>query len=136
MSDGLGQFTDEQLRKAQAGDFSGFTVDQLTALRAALATPAAAPPIQQAPAAVEPQRVRSMAQGLLLGGADEAEAYLRSLAGENYDAALADIRTKTKAYQEAEPGAALGYEVAGGLLPTAAALLTPGAQAAAPAGGS
>jgi hypothetical protein len=74
-----------------------------------------------------------MAQGLLLGGADEAEAYLRSLAGENYDAALADIRTKTKAYQEAEPGAALGYEVAGGLLPTAAAMFTPGAQAAAPA---
>jgi hypothetical protein len=131
MSDGLGQFTDEQLRKAQAGDFSGFTTDQLMALRTALATPAAAP--APAPAPVEPQRVRSMAQGLLLGGADEAEAYIRSMAGENYDAALADIRTKTKAYQEAEPGAALGYEVAGGLLPTAAALLTPGAQAAAPA---
>ena len=131
MSDGLGQFTDEQLRKAQAGDFSGFTTEQLMALRAALATPAAAP--APAPAPVEPQRVRSMAQGLLLGGADEAEAYLRSLAGENYDAALADIRTKIQAYQKAEPGAALGYEVAGGLLPTAAAMLTPGAQAAAPA---
>jgi len=133
MSDGLGQFTDEQLRKAQVGDFSGFTTEQLTSLRAALATPAAAPMAAPAPAAVAPQRVRSMAQGLLLGGADEAEAYLRSLAGENYDAALADIRSKTKAYQEAEPGAALGYEVAGGLLPTAAAMFTPGAQAAAPA---
>jgi len=42
MSDGLGQFTDEQLRKAQAGDFSGFTTEQLMVLRAALATPAAA----------------------------------------------------------------------------------------------
>jgi len=131
MSDGLGQFTDEQLRKAQAGDFSGFTIEQLMALRAALATPAAAPPPPPAP--VEPQRMRSMAQGLLLGGADEAEAYLRSLAGENYDAALADIRAKTQAYQKAEPGAALGYEVAGGLLPTAATMLMPGAQAAAPA---
>jgi hypothetical protein len=133
MSDGLGQFTDDQLRKAQAGDLSGFTTEQLMALRAALATPAAAPMAQQAPAPVEPQRMRSMAQGLLLGGADEAEAYLRSLAGENYDAALADIRKKTEAYQQAEPGAALGYEVAGGLLPTAAAMFTPGAQAAAPA---
>jgi hypothetical protein len=44
MSDGLGQFTDEQLRKAQAGDFSGFTTDQLMTLRTALATPAPAPP--------------------------------------------------------------------------------------------
>jgi len=124
MSDGLGQFTDEQLRKAQAGDFSGFTTEQLTSLRAALATPAAAPPPPPAP--VEPQRVRSMAQGLLLGGADEAEAYLRSLAGENYDAALADIRTKTKAYQQAEPGAALSYELAGGMLP----MFVPGAAPA------
>jgi hypothetical protein len=126
MSDGLGQFTDEQLRKAQAGDFSGFTTDQLTSLRAALATPAAAPMAAPAPAAVAPQRVRSMAQGLLLGGADEAEAYLRSLAGENYDAALADIRTKTKAYQQAEPGAALSYELAGGMLP----MFVPGAAPA------
>lgn len=132
MSDGLSQFTDEQLRKAQAGDYSGFTTEQLMALRTALATPVA-PIAAPAPAPVEPQRVRSMAQGLLLGGADEAEAYLRSMAGESYDAALADIRAKTKAYQQAEPGAALGYEVAGGLLPTAAALVMPGAQAAAPA---
>lgn len=44
MSDGLGQFTDEQLRKAQAGDFSGFTTEQLMTLRTALATPAAPPP--------------------------------------------------------------------------------------------
>lgn len=132
MSDGLSQFTDEQLRKAQAGDYSGFTTDQLMALRTALATPSA-PVAAPAPAPVEPQRMRSMAQGLLLGGADEAEAYLRSMAGESYDAALADIRAKTKAYQQAEPGAALGYEVAGGLLPAAAALVMPGAQAAAPA---
>ena len=41
MSDGLGQFTDEQLRKAQAGDFSGFTTEQLMVLRAAMAAPAA-----------------------------------------------------------------------------------------------
>jgi hypothetical protein len=44
MSDGLKQFSDEQLRKAQAGDFSGFTTDQLMALQTALATPAAPPP--------------------------------------------------------------------------------------------
>jgi hypothetical protein len=67
-----------------------------------------------------------MAQGLLLGGADEAEAYLRSLAGENYDAALADIRAKTQAYQQAEPGAALSYELAGGLIP----MFVPGAAPA------
>lgn len=44
MSDGLGQFTDEQLRKAQAGDFSGFTTEQLMTLRTAMATPAPPPP--------------------------------------------------------------------------------------------
>jgi hypothetical protein len=41
MSDGLSQFTDEQLRKAQAGDFSSFTTEQLMVLRNAMATPAA-----------------------------------------------------------------------------------------------
>jgi hypothetical protein len=44
MSDGLKQFSDEQLRKAQAGDFSGFTTEQLMTLRTALATPAVTAP--------------------------------------------------------------------------------------------
>jgi len=72
MSDGLGQFTDEQLRKAQAGDFSGFTTDQLMTLRTALATPAAAP----APARFDVTQMAINAPGSLyrntIGGLLEA----------------------------------------------------------------
>ena len=39
MSDGLTQFTDDQLRKAQAGDFSGFSTEELMTLRGVIATP-------------------------------------------------------------------------------------------------
>lgn len=72
MSDGLKQFTDDQLRKAQAGDFSGFTTDQLKTLRTALATPEAAP----APARFDVTQMAINAPGSLyrntLGGLLEA----------------------------------------------------------------
>jgi len=72
MSDGLGQFTDEQLRKAQAGDFSGFTTDQLMTLRTALATPEAA----SAPARFDVTQMAINAPGSLyrntIGGLLEA----------------------------------------------------------------
>lgn len=68
------------------------------------------------------QRFRAMAQGLTFGSADEAEAYLRSkLTGENYDAALADVRGKLEQYKGDRPWEALGYEVGGAALPAIAA---------------
>jgi hypothetical protein len=129
MSDGLSQFTDDELRKAQAGDFSGFTTEQLMALRTALATPAPAP-AAAAPAPADTQRLRSMGQGMLLGGYDEAEAYLRSLIRENQGAALQDVRSKMQGYQQQSPMESLGYEALGGMAIPAAVTLATGGQAA------
>ena len=130
MSDGLSQFTDDELRKAQAGDFSSFTTEQLMVLRSALATPSAAPAPVAAPAPpADTQRLRSMGQGMLLGGYDEAEAYLRSLIGEGQGAAQQDVLSKLKAYQQQSPVEALGYEALGAtLIPAAVTLGTRGAS--------
>lgn len=131
MSDGLSQFTDDELRKAQAGDFSGFTTEQLMVLRTALATPSPVPtPVAAPPAPADTQRLRSMGQGMLLGGYDEAEAYLRSLIGENQGAALQDIRSKMQAYQQQSPMESLGYEALGGMAIPAAVTLATGGEAA------
>jgi hypothetical protein len=51
----------------------------------------------------ETQKLRSALQGTTFKFADEAEAYLRSLGGENYDAALKDVRSKLKDYEKSRP---------------------------------
>lgn len=51
----------------------------------------------------ETQKLRSALQGTTFKFADEAEAYLRSLSGENYDTALKDIRLKIKNYEKSRP---------------------------------
>ena len=51
----------------------------------------------------ETQKLRSALQGTTFKFADEAEAYLRSLGGENYDTALKDIRLKLKNYETSRP---------------------------------
>jgi len=58
---------------------------------------------------------RSFAQGLSLGFADEAEAYIRSLAGEDYDKALRSIRAGKAAYEGEYPLRATAAEIAGGI---------------------
>ncbi len=65
---------------------------------------------------------RSAAAGLSFNFSDEALAGIRSLAGENYEEALADERRKLKAFQEQYPIAGMAGEVAGSL-PT---MLVPG----------
>jgi hypothetical protein len=138
MSDGLGQFSYEELEAIQKGDFSQLSMEKLEALKqvaGGLPTQEQAP-VQTAPipVSIQPpaptQRLRSMAQGATLTGADEAEAYLRSMTGENYESALADIRSKTKAYQQQAPLESLGYEGLGGLLATGAVTLGTGGTAA------
>jgi hypothetical protein len=138
MSDGLGQFSYEELEAIQKGDFSQLSMEKLEALKqvaGGLPTQEQAPmPTAPIPVSTQPpaptQRLRSMAQGATLTGADEAEAYLRSMTGENYESALADIRSKTKAYQQQAPLESLGYEGLGGLLATGAATLGTGGTAA------
>ena len=138
MSDGLGQFSYEELAAIQKGDFSQLSMEKLEALKqvaGGLPTQEQAP-VQTAPipVVVQPpaptQRLRSMAQGATFTGADEAEAYLRSMTGENYESALADIRSKTKAYQQQAPLESLGYEGLGGLLATGAVTLGTGGTTA------
>lgn len=138
MSDGLGQFSYEELEAIQKGDFSKLSMEKLEALKqvaGGLPTQEQAPmQTRPIPVSIEPpaptQRLRSMAQGATFTGADEAEAYLRSMTGENYESALADIRSKTKAYQQQAPLESLGYEGLGGLLATGAVTLGTGGTAA------
>lgn len=74
----------------------------------------------------EPQRARSMAQGLTLGFADEIEAFVRSALPDSpeYSQIRDELRTKLRTYKEDNPNAALTYELAGALVPSAALALT------------
>ena len=137
MSDDLSQFSYSELEAIQKGDFSKLSMEKLEALKqvaGGLPNQQTAPQVAPIPVVVQPpaptQRLRSMAQGATLTGADEAEAYLRSMTGENYESALADIRSKTKSYQKERPFESLGYEALGGLLPSAAVTLASGGTAA------
>ena len=95
---------------------------------AAAAQAAAAPP-------AEPQKLRTAAQGLFLGWADELEAGVRAMVFEDrpYEEIRDEIRQKVTAYQEQNPGEALTMEALGAIAPTAAAFLVPGGQPAAAA---
>ena len=138
MSDGLSQFSMDELEAIQRGDLSSLSMDKLMLLQqvaGGMPSQQQEPtPIAPIPVAVQPpaptQKLRAIAQGATLTGADEAEAYLRSMAGEDYESALADIRSKTKAYQQQAPYEALGYEALGGLLPAAAVTLGTGGTSA------
>ena len=77
------------------------------------------------------QRLRTMAQGLTLGAADEIEAALRApLSSRSYDEILADIRGKLANYRESNPISSMGYEAGGAALPAIGSALL-----AAPTGG-
>ena len=138
MSDALASFSTEELLKIKSGDVSGLSTEKLQLLRGILSQapmfsapdmpPAAALP---PPAPAPTQRLRSIAQGATMGGADELEASLRSaVSGETYDQALADIRGKMKAYQQQSPLEALAYEGLGGVGMAAGATLATGGTAA------
>jgi hypothetical protein len=78
------------------------------------------------------QRTRSLLQGVTFGGADELEAFFRSLGSEDYKTALNEIRGGLAAYKEARPGEALAFEVGGAAAPAIlASLFTGGASLAA-----
>lgn len=66
---------------------------------------------------------RAALQGLTFGFGDEAVAGLKSLAGQDYDQALADERARLAAVREESPILSTGLEIAGAI-PTA---LIPGA---------
>jgi hypothetical protein len=79
----------------------------------------------QAPA--EKQKLRTAAQGLTFGFADEIEALIRSVGGgegQTYEAIRNDIRNKLTAYKDQNPGESLTIETLGALAPTALSLLS------------
>jgi hypothetical protein len=139
MSDPLASFSTEELLKIKSGDVSGLSTEKLQLLRGILSQapmfsppdmPVAAAPAP-APAPAPTQRLRSIAQGATMGGADELEARLRSaVSGETYEQALGDIRGKMKAYQQQAPLEALAYEGLGGVGMAAGATLATGGLAA------
>lgn len=92
---------------------------------------------QEKAAAVEAaprERLRTAAQGLTLGTADEAEAAARAAASyvasslgfdvnsRSYEDVLNEIRGNLKSYQEARPLEALAYEAGGAAIPALAAV--------------
>ena len=79
-------------------------------------------------------KFRTALQGLTFAGADEAEAFIRSLGGADYEKVLQEVRGQLEDYRQAAPLASAGYEIAGAALPTILlGLFTGGAGAAAAA---
>jgi hypothetical protein len=75
---------------------------------------------------------RTFAQGVTFGGADEAEAWLRSqFNGEDYEAALGDVQGKLSDYRQARPGEAFFTEMGGAALPSIVAAVATGGGSAA-----
>jgi hypothetical protein len=74
---------------------------------------------------------RAVGQGLGMSFGDEAIARVRSMMeGRPYDQVLAEERAAYEAFAKKHPGTALTTEIVSGLLPTAAAMMIPGGQAA------
>jgi hypothetical protein len=128
----LSTLTNEELQAMRNGDFSKISNDKLQALRQSFATsgsqaqPQSTFPSISAPEPkpqVEPQRLRSAAQGLTLGFGDEIEALVRSkVAGQDFDKTIAQIRSDLAAYREDDPAGALIYEAGGSMIAPGGAL--------------
>jgi hypothetical protein len=95
------------------------------------------PPVQKKEITAEPQKFRTLAQGLSFGFSDEIEAAVRSLVpesmgGKDYEVIRNELRSKLKDYKGQNPGEAITLEVAGAFLPSIAMAMTGfGAPAAA-----
>ena len=81
---------------------------------------------------------RAGAQGFSFGFADEIEAAVTAAfdSGKTYAEVVKDVRSQIDSFRERNPAAAYGTEIAGAILPTIAAQLIPGGQAAIAATGT
>jgi hypothetical protein len=75
-------------------------------------------------------------QGMAMSAGDEAEALYRRYFGDDgrnkdYNQILNEVRADYRRWGEENPAEQIGYELAGGMAPTAAMMLTPGGQGAA-----
>lgn len=109
----------------EAAKAAGYTDERIDQFEATLNQ--YSPTIMGKQAEPDTQRLRSALQGTSFKFADEAEAYLRSLSGENYDTALADIRGKIKDYEKSRPVESGAIELSAGIpMALAASWLTGG----------
>jgi len=109
----------------EAAKAAGYTDEQIDQFETTLNQ--YSPTIMGKQAEPDTQRLRSALQGTSFKFADEAEAYLRSLSGENYDTALADIRGKIKDYEKSRPVESGAIELSAGIpMALAASWLTGG----------
>lgn len=109
----------------EAAKAAGYTDEQIDQFEATLNQ--YSPTIMGKQAEPDTQRLRVALQGTSFKFADEAEAYLRSLSGENYDTALADIRGKIKDYEKSRPVESGAIELSTGIpMALAASWLTGG----------
>lgn len=109
----------------EAAKAAGYTDEQIDQFEATLNQ--YSPTIMGKQAEPDTQRLRSALQGTSFKFADEAEAYLRSLSGENYDTALTDIRGKIKDYEKSRPVESGAIELSAGIpMALAASWLTGG----------
>jgi hypothetical protein len=72
--------------------------------------------------------LREFGQGASFGTTDEAEAFLRSLAGGEYRDIKKNIEAERNAWAEANRGRAMAANLAGGLVPGLAGAFIPGGQ--------
>jgi hypothetical protein len=75
---------------------------------------------------------RAAGQGLSFGFGDEIEAAVRSAfdSGKSYAEVVKEVRGQIESFRERNPAAAYSTEIAGAILPSIAATLIPGGQAA------
>ena len=92
----------------------------------------------KAPKATIKGGLRTLAQGILLGFGDEAEAYVRStFGGEDREKLLKEIRSDISQFKEARPVLGMGLELGGAVVPSLipAGLIARGGLAGARAAG-
>ena len=115
----------------EAAKAAGYTDEQINQFEATLNQ--YSPTVMGKQPEPDTQRLRTALQGATFKFADEAEAYLRSLSGENYDTALTDIRQKIKDYETAHPTESGAIELSAGIPMAVAASWLTGGRAAEPA---
>ena len=98
MADGIKTVIKIDREKAKAAGYTDAQIDQFESTANQFS-----PTVMGQQQEPETQKLRSALQGTTFKFADEAEAYLRSVGGENYDEALKDVRLKIKNYEKSRP---------------------------------
>jgi hypothetical protein len=107
--------------RAKSSDSASLSPEQQAAIqRVRMETGGQSAAIQ--PGQAPTQNIRLLLRGLSLNNADEWEAKLRSLAGEDEQTALQDIRTKMADFESMNQKTAFAEELIGGALPAIGAV--------------